>query len=66
MTCSKSVAILPIMRFGSHLMRTAKVGIALQIQGLTVPISGLSHFATGSDNRDDERTALNELVPTEA
>ena len=53
-------------------MRTPRVGIALQIQGsdaqrstwlharLTVPISGLSHFATGSDNRDDERTVLNE------
>jgi hypothetical protein len=33
---------------------------------LTVPISEPAYFATGSDNRDDEKIMLNELVPTEA
>jgi hypothetical protein len=33
---------------------------------LTVPISEPAYFATGSHNRDDEKTMLNELVPTEA
>jgi hypothetical protein len=32
----------------------------------TVPISEPSYFATGSDNRDDEKIMLNELVPIEA
>ena len=33
---------------------------------LTVPISEPAYFATGSNNRDDEKTMLSELVPTEA
>jgi hypothetical protein len=33
---------------------------------LTVPISKPAYFARGSNNRDDEKTVLNELVPTEA